>query len=157
MASILTLHGLCFRPGREGPLHLLDSMRGDLVLPDVLQVFEGSKVTAWWGHFPEPDSNPPRWGLGSCYWSVVGKCPVGHHKHPETLWGVWGKGVFRVSSTEVFEAGPDTLPLKPLEGHLCRVIIVPELSLKDGVPDLSQMDLAVETLTEVNNLMTRKA
>lgn len=154
--SLLSLQGLCYRPDPHGPLHLLDSEKGDLILEDCLTVYQNKKVTVWMGHFPGPNADKTRWGQGSCKLQPTGHCLALHHQFPDSLWSAWGNGILCVCTRETLKLDSKFFQFKYLEGHLCRVIIVPEAFLGrdlSDLPDTSQLEQAFQTLGEIARLI----
>ena len=128
--------GVLFR--KDADFHITDEDKGEFNLTAELRLMAGGKVQLTMQHAPP---NPPfqeRWGGGCCMWESSGRCPSGHHDRPGYLYQVGGVGdLHEVDGSWVISRdGSKDLPiyLNMLEGHRCRIAIVPSV-LPGDIPD----------------------
>lgn len=136
----------------NGDLALLPDDGSSILLDDVFSSYD-DEVHVILEHLPP---NPPKddlWGKGCCYWQTGGYCPAGHHEDPNFLYRFAGQGRLEKRDEWVIHSSRGTMSLKTkwLEGHRCRVAMVPNASPEEILKTFASpetLDASVESLTD---------
>ena len=103
-----------------------DGSAEKVLVEETLAAFVGEQVQIAIHHLPPHPINPDRWGGGCCLWEPSGKCPAGHHEHPDYLLNVAGQGVLHRDGSkwflDKFDGSRQEFPLSLLVGHTARVV-----------------------------------
>lgn len=146
---VLNLVGVVYRHD-DNSLHLVDEDHGDQKLEDELRAMTGGLVQAFLHHAPPEPHDPNRWGGGCCLWESSGKCPSGHHDRKGYLYEVTGTGqlVERGEKWFIERDSQSDLPiyLDMLEGHRCRVSVVPQVGDPKSVIENLKNDVDMNDL-----------
>lgn len=147
---VLNLLGVVYRHD-DGALHIVDEDKGDRNLMDELRAMTGGAVEAYLHHAPPDPPVTSRWGGGCCMWESTGRCPAGHHERKGYLYEVGGRGQLAERDGKWFldRDSKDDLPIffDMLEGHRCRVSVIPQVDDPQAVIDQLKNDVDMNDLS----------
>lgn len=140
---VLQLVGVVYQAG-SGDYHIVDEEHGDKNIPTELRAMVGSDVEVMVSHAPPDPPHQERWGGGCCMWESSGRCSAGHHDRPGYLYEAHAVGALVESDGQwhIARDGQDDLPiyLTLLNGHRCRLVVVPKVDLNEIMEDAKNVD-----------------
>lgn len=140
---VLQLVGVVYQAD-NGDYHIVDEDHGDKNVLDELRTMVGGEVEVVAAHAPSDPPQRERWGGGCCMWELSGKCSAGHHDRPGYLYEVHAVGTLVEADGKwhIAREGKDDLPiyLTMLNGHRCRIAVVPKVDLNEILEDAKNVD-----------------
>ena len=125
----------------------------------MLEPFVGKYVRGLIQHIIDKDKPIGSWGIGSCWWESVGKCPYGHHENPTSVLDWNTKGVLRREGSLWVVEGEsrEEVPFTGMDGHNCRVVFFSTLErgLSPG-PDVGELSGELESMLSMLKFLRSK-
>jgi len=122
-------HALClegvFQENEKGQLVVQEDDGSITPVSEALAPFEGRQVQLALAHVPPHGLVPSQWGGGSCLCQAQGRCPAGHHQHPDRLLVFGCPGVLRRKDggwvIQEFSGQVQEIPFQAMPGHYGRL------------------------------------
>jgi len=135
----------------------VSDINGFRSVEEILEPLKDKYVKALLQYIVDPAAPRGSWGLGSCLWKDLGECPFGHRFNPVAMldWSQEGYlcksgGVWCIRGSEQLE-----LPLKYLDGHNCRMVII-SIMPRQVTEETKRQDLVGQVGNLLNTLKSLK-